>query len=156
MDKIALLEAQEVSSFEGFGEDDLFLGSPRVIDDMVRVFLRAVTDANGEYLAGSIGAEEVRRRILDAAVPCVEALNGRDPKYKTLPFHSPGGIGAYLLQFGDFADTKEEAVAELFYNYAFRLLELVNSAQADEALRVGIDAMIEEFASLLMGVAVPS
>ena len=155
MRAVSLMGLPEASSIEAPDEGLPFLGSPHVIDGIIRAYLKQVLDANADYLAGKIGADVVMERVRAAAAPYVEALNGRDDSYGKSAFHAPGKIGAYLMLFGEVADRPEDAVAEFLHWLAAQVLQVVNNAASDEAMYAEIDSLIERAAAMLLGATQP-
>jgi hypothetical protein len=158
----SLFSAQEYSSLEAprEAEDKPFLGSATMVAETVRAYLGRVTEANERYLSDEIDQAGLLAEIEVAAAPYVAGFNGQAPEsFQTTPFHSPGSLGAYLRQFGDFANTNDEAIEQLFFQMALSLLNLITAdagLEEDEGdLEGEIDELVRTYTALLMGITAP-
>lgn len=128
-----------------------YLGSPRVVNRILRGALRAIVDFRGRNLAGGDVAAEAGR----IAAGLQSIFYGQDAEYQGSHWHRPSGLGRALVERagigGDAADAVERLMLRMIAEYgkAYSLFE--SGVTSYEALIAEGDRIVNFYVRILVG-----
>lgn len=154
---------KEVGSPQGFtffaertGDDQLYLGSPSDVAEIVRAFCMGVFEIRSAAGRGEFSGSEALKRMNDLAEEYAAIFYGQRPqKYRAMPFNSPAGLGSFINQRLGMTDPIDRAAHTLFMSTGNQILSAYHGHQtgalADDDVRFQIEAAIDDAASILLG-----
>lgn len=142
--------------FDPIATDKPYLGSPEVIDSLVRSFLGRVIDVRKQYLQDEITPKEAEEKVLYLAGQYAAIVMGKNDEYGASAWNSPEQLGDFLAMMLDGVPPEESAEA-FFVRMAADLLNHVlipaeNEQIDDEAGQFRVDVIIEESVNALQGI----
>lgn len=147
--------SQGFEIFEG-NDSRPYLGSPSVVEDLVREFGRVVTDINGRFESGALSGPDSQAE-LDAALDCYTAIfTGADEGYQPMPHvNTPAGLGALVLARMELGVPPEDAVRLCLKVYVGMVVTVADKYAAgqlsDDDAEFHLFAAVDDIASVLLG-----
>lgn len=135
-----------------------YLGSPEVIDSLVRSFLGRVVDVRKQYLQDEIPPEDAKTKVLDLAGQYAAVVMGQSEEYGASAWNSPDQLGEFLSMMLDGVSPADSA--EVFFTrMAADLLNQIlipseNEQIDDETGQFRVDVLVEESVNALQGLIV--
>ena len=105
---------------------------------------------------GKISGDEAFQRLHDLCMEYQAIFYGQRPdRYRAMPFNSPEGLGAFIIQRLGMKAPKEQAAYTLLMSTANQILEAYHAyltdALADDDVQFRIEAAIEDAQRILLG-----
>lgn len=141
--------------FESFAVEGVHLGSPDVVDGLVRQFLGEVIAARIDVHTDKITPEACQHRIESAASKYAGIFMGKDPDYAPSSWNTPAQLGAFIAANYANAGPPDQAVNALFLRLAADTMILAQEheeeAVDDEVAEFRTDALVEGAVNTLLG-----
>lgn len=139
----------------GLDADKPFLGSPTVVETLLRDLMAQVTTARGAQLAD--GTDPMP--TLEAAAQRFQTVfYGQDPAYRGSPWNSPRHLGRALVEQAGMGGDREDAVYRLAVRVMAEVARIVAEFEADkltdQQVQDAIDAAVDLYRGALMGLPV--
>lgn len=117
-----------------------YLGDPADVTEIIREYLSGVHEIRVKAFSGALNQDAAFAELEALAARYQAIFLGRDKAYRSMPFNSPAGVGAFIKALYPSDDTNEEAVKTYLLHIANAILEAEAKYQADE-----IEADVAEF-----------
>lgn len=143
--------------FEAFESDKENLGSPTVIDGLLRGYAGRLIDMRTDVHNETSTVAELKAKIEAEATTLADIFMGKDAHYVPSNWNSPDGLGAYIAANAEGAGSPDDAAKALFLRFAADLMMIAKDHEdeeiTDDAAQFRIDALIEDTTNMLQGVS---
>ena len=147
IDSDALLNA-------GLDAGKAYLGSPRVVDAILRDALQRVAAIRADQL--KTGADPMPE-IRSLAAELQRTFYGQDPSFLASAWNSPGSLGEALVNQcgvgGDIEDAAERAAIRMVREFLSDLVAHEHDALDEPAMHGAIDALLGKYTAIFVGSA---
>ncbi|MEW6695499.1 hypothetical protein Tther_02228 [Tepidimonas thermarum] len=137
----------------GFSTEKPFLGSPSVIEGLLRRVLYDITVARRAQLERGEDAIAVMLRKADELQ---RVLYGQDPAYQAYVWNSPKHLGRFLVERcgigGDTSDAVNRAAIRMMRDFAFDLVAYEDDRITEQQMQASVDALIDKFTRIFVGI----
>lgn len=137
----------------GLTADKPSLGSPTVVNDLLRGLLKLVTELRVEQLEGK--RQDLVAPLQAEARRLQDVFYGRDSSYALTPWFSERHLGRALVDGagmeGDAADAVERLLLRMISEFLDIYLPFENDELPEQELPWRIDALVEFYQAALMG-----
>lgn len=146
---------------EPTGADQRYLGDRADVESIVSQFFGEVHAIRSDAGHGRISGSEAMEKLHGAANRYAGIFHGAEPQsFRSMPFNTPEGLGAFVNQRLGMSEPDDKAVAVLFMSAATQLLAAYDDHQSgvrsDEDVRFAIDAALEDTTDILLGLPASS
>ena len=136
-------------------EGQQFLGSPDVMEEVLRDYLSSIAYAKADMDRGALTPEGFQAKVHDLARKVQTIVYGKDTAYRGTPWNTAGQLGAYIVGplggGGDASDAVYRLMGRLFSQLATVLAAFEAGTQTDEWFQFNSDALVEEYRHHLLG-----
>jgi len=137
----------------GLTADKPSLGSPTVVNDLLRGLLKLVTELRAEQLQGR--RQDILGPIQDEVRRLQDVFYGRDIRYAMTPWFSEKHLGRALVEGagmeGEAADAVERLLLRMVSEFLDIYLPFENDELPEQELPWRIDALVEFYQAAVMG-----
>ena len=154
-DIVRLGQPQGFEIFEG-NDARPYLGTPSVVEDLVREFGGLITDINGKFESGALSGPDSEAEM-DALLDRYTAIfTGADEGYQPMPHvNTPAGLGALVLARMELGVPPEEAVRiclKVFIGMVVTVADKYSAGDlSDDDAQFHLFAAVDDVASALLG-----
>lgn len=136
----------------GLGGGKPYLGSPAVVDQLLRDALHQVTVLRREQLES--GADPVPG-ILQIGADLQAVFYGSDTRYQASAWNSPKHLGRMLVGQcgigGEVDDAVARAATRMVRDFVTDLVANEEDALTDDQLRVSVDDLLQKYTQIFVG-----